>query len=148
MREQLFFPKINTEKIERVKTLIDNIAESTDGDFNDELKELECITGKSHQSIDFVEYWGWTDLDSLAEKTLMPEPPYVKDLTPKEVKEIVLIIKECLVTVEENKAEYYIELLHKSLSLPNVIEFVMQDIDVERIAQNIFEAASRSVIQL
>lgn len=148
MREELVFPKINTENLEIVKTLIDTIAESADGDCDDELKELEDITGKRHQSTEFVEYWGWTDLDSLTEKALMPEPPCVKDLTKKEVTEIILIIKECLVTVEDNKAEYYIELLHKSLPLPNVIEFIMQDIDAEKIAQNMLSAARSSVIQL
>lgn len=148
MREELVYPEIETENFEIVKNLIDYIAESTDVDVEAEIKKLEHITGKRHEPNEFLEYWGWTDLDSLVEKTLMPEPPCVKDLTKKEVTEIVLIIKECLVTVEDNKAEYYIELLHKSLPLPNVIEFIMQDIDAEKIAQNMLSAARSSVIQL
>ncbi len=148
MREELVYPEIETENFEIVKNLIDYIAESTDVDFEAEIKKLEHITGKRHEPNEFLEYWGWTDLDSLVEKTLMPEPPCVKDLTEKEVTEIVLIIKECLVTVEDNKAEYYIELLHKSLPLPNVIEFIMQDIKAEKIAQNMLSVARSSVIQL
>ena len=148
MREILNFPPKRQEQFENVKRLIDSIAEKVNADCSMELAELSQITGKQHNAIDFAEYWGWTDLDSLAEITLTPEPPCIRDLTRNEIEEIITMIKECLMIGEENKAEYYLELLHKSLPLANVIDYIMSEEDITKIAENMLLAATNSVITL
>lgn len=148
MREVLSFPQIDKASIETVKKLIDCIADKTDSDCNAELAELSRITGKRHSASDFAEYWGWTDLEQLAEKTLMAEPPSVNDLAQNEIEEIVEIIKECFVSGEDSKAEYYTELLHKSLPLANVMGYIMSEDDVTSITQAMITASSDGVICL
>ena len=147
MRDILNLPQIDTSKLEEVKLLIDNIAENV-ADCNEKMKALEQITGKQHDAMEFAEYWGWTDLDTLAEKTLLPEPPYVPDLTHEEVAEIVKIIKENLMTGEDAKAEYYVALLHRSLPLADVMRYVMSNGSSEEIAGRMMQAAKSSVILL
>lgn len=148
MREILNFPQIDRQKLEAVKTLIDNIAENPNGDCSNELSELSHLTGKTHEPLEFAEYWGWTDLDTLAKIALLAEPPCIRDLTKSEIEEIVSIIRDCLISVENSKAEYYIELLHKSLPLTNVTGYIMSGNDVAEIADRMITAASNSVILL
>lgn len=82
MREILDYPHIEMSKLEVVKNLINCIAETTpDENYSGKLSELNRITGKLHEAIEFAEYWGWTDLDTLAVKVLTPEPPYINNLT-------------------------------------------------------------------
>ncbi len=148
MRESLEFPQIDMQKLETVKKLIVQIADaSLNNDCNKALNELNLITGKIHDVTEFAEYWGWTDIDTLAKKTLIAEPPRICDLTKEEMKEIVIIIKTCLIS-DENKAEYYIELLHKSLPLTNVTKYVMSEKDETAIVNDMVSAASNSVIVL
>lgn len=148
MRDALDYPQIDMQKLEAVKKLIDKVADpSFNNDYNEALNELNRITGKSHEVTEFAEYWGWTDIDTLAKKALIAEPPRIGDLTKEEMKEIVTIIKTCLIS-DENKAEYYIELLHKSLPLTNVIEYVMSEKDEAAIVNDMVLAASNSVISL
>uniref|UniRef100_UPI004055FEB3 hypothetical protein n=1 Tax=Agathobacter sp. TaxID=2021311 RepID=UPI004055FEB3 len=147
MREILHFSEIDREKLEAVKELIDCIAEEP-GSSSDELEQLSCITGKIHEPSEYAEYWGWADLDTLAETALLPVPPYVRDLTKQEIKEMVSMIKECLISGEDGKTEYYKELLHKSLPLANVMSYILSGNDAGRIAEDMMEAASKSVIIL
>lgn len=148
MREVLNYPQIDTSKMETVKKLIENIAKKTDGDDSRELMELNRITGKTHSAMEFFEYWGWTDLDTVAEMALTAEPPCIRDLSRDEVKEVVSIIKPCLISGEDSKAEYYMELLHKSLALTDVLRYIRFDEDEETIADNMIRASSESVIAL
>lgn len=147
MREILNYPQVDIEKIDSVKNLIDSIAEHPNGNISYELNELSRITGKTHTGMEFAEYWGWTDLNTLAEKSLVPEPPCVRNLTKDEIKEIVSIIKSAIIS-DENKADYYMELLHKSLPLPNVFEYIRLEDDEETITNNLIRASSSSVIVL
>lgn len=148
MRAVLEFPKIEEEKLELIKELIDNIAENIEEDCSEELNKLNSITGKEHKKLDFAEYWEWTDLDTMAQLALTPEPPCIRDLSETEMEEIVGIISDCLISGEENKAEYYIELLHKSLALVNVLDYVMAEDDTKKIVENMRKAASNSTIVL
>lgn len=149
MREILSDPHIEMSKLEAVKILINSIAETTpDEDYSGKLNELNRMTGKKHEAIEFAEYWGWTDLDTLAVKTLTPEPPYINDLTKNEIVEIVSITKTCLLSGEDNKADYYMELLHKSLPLTDVMRYIMSGKDEETIANDMIKAASKSIIIL
>ncbi|MCD7992021.1 MAG: hypothetical protein LUK37_09715 [Clostridia bacterium] len=149
MREILNYPPIEKTKLETVKTLINSIAEAApDENCSRELSELNRITGKLHEAIEFAEYWGWTDLDTLAEKVLTAEPPYINDLTKDEIAEIVSMTKTCLLSGEDNKADYYMELLHKSLPLTDVMRYIMSEKDEETIVNDMMKAASNSVIIL
>lgn len=149
MREILNYPPIENTKLETVKTLINSIAEAApDENCSRELSELNRITGKLHEAIEFAEYWGWTDLDTLAEKVLTAEPPYINDLTKDEIAEIVSMTKTCLLSGEDNKADYYMELLHKSLPLTDVMRYIMSEKDEETIVNDMMKAASNSVIIL
>ncbi len=145
MREELKLPQIDNTKLETVKGLIDNIAESINSDCSRELEELSHITGKTHQLMEFAEYWGWTDLDTIAETALMPQPPCMRDLTRDEVAEIVSLIRDYEISCEDAKAEYYMELLHRSLVIADVMTYIMSGDDVEETADKMMKAASSSV---
>lgn len=147
MRDILYFPQINNSRLEKVKHLIDDIADDIK-ECTEKLQELEQITGKHHEAIEFAEYWGWTDLDTLAEVTLMPQPPCIRDLTLEEVTELVEIIANSLVEGEDVKAEYYLEVLHRSLALTSVVDYVMSDGTAVQIAERMMQAAKSSVILL
>ena len=147
MREILNYPQVDRKKLEKVKNLVESIAASN-GDCSHTLSELGHITGKNHTQMEFAEYWGWTDLDTLAEKTLAAEPPCIRDLTKDEIKEIVSIIKKCMVSLDDNKAEYYMELLHKSLPLTDVVDYIELEEDEETIVNHMLRASSSSVIAL
>ncbi|MBO5033897.1 MAG: hypothetical protein J6D08_18825 [Lachnospiraceae bacterium] len=148
MRKVLEFPQIDEQKLEFVQELIDSIAEKVDKDCRGELNRLNSITGKEHTAVEFAEYWGWTDLESLARITLTPEPPCIHDLTKTEIEEIIAVIKDCLISVEDDKADYYIGLLRKSLPLTNVMDYIMSGDDIKRIADDMISAASSSVVAL
>ena len=122
------------------------IANNLDKDCTNELNELQSLTGKSHSVEEFAEYWGWTDLDSLAKITLMPEPPRVSDLDRSELEIIIGIIKESFLSGEDGKGEYYIELLHKSMSVPDVMNYIMSGQDVQAIADKILSAKNNVIL--
>lgn len=147
MRKILEYPQIKNENLDVVKNLIDSVVENPNGDGSYELQELNRITGKTHTLSEFGEYWGWTDLDSIAKKVLTPEPPYVRNLEKDEIIEIVSIIKSTIIS-DDNKAEYYIELLHKSLSLPDVLKYIRLEDSEETITDNLLHASLNSVITL
>lgn len=147
LRKELEFPEIDFSIMDKVKELIEAIAEPEE-DVNEKLTELNLLTKRQHSAEEFIEYWGWTDLDILAQIILTPEPPYIRDLKKDEIVEVIKIIKECLNSGEDNKAQYYEELLHRGLSLPNVMTYVMSEEKLELVAEKMMEAASKGVILL
>jgi len=58
------------------------------------------------------------------------------------------MIKDSFESGEDNKADYYIELLHKSLPLSNIIDYIMSGDSIEEIADKMAKAVSNSVIAL
>ena len=146
MRKILEIPPINENDIDKVSKVIDIIANNLDKDCTNELNELQGLTGKSHSVEEFAEYWGWSDLDSLAKIRLMPEPPRVSDLDRSELEIIIGIIKESFLSGEDGKGEYYIELLHKSMSVPDVMNYIMSGQDVQAIADKILSAKNNVIL--
>lgn len=146
MRKILEFPPVNEDDIDKVSKIIDIIANNLDKDCKNELNELQNLTGKLHSVEEFAEYWGWTDLDHLARITLTPEPPCVSDLDRTELEIIIGIIKESFISGEDDKGEYYLELLHKSMSVPDVIDYIMSDQDVKTIADRILSAKNNVIL--
>lgn len=146
-KEALKLPQPDKSKMDVVKSIIEKIAENV-GDKDASLKELGDITGKKHDETEFAEYWGWTDLDTLAEITLMPETPYISNLEKDEVMEIVKNIKEAMVSCEDAKTAYYTEMLKKSLGVSEIIGYIMTDSALENIAEELIKASKTSVIVL
>lgn len=145
MRKELEYHEPDKTKLETAKTLIDSIANG-EGDTEKALNELGKITGKQHSQTEFAEYWGWTDLDTIAQQALM-EPPCVRDLTRDELIEIISITREAM-TDSDSKMTYYMELLHKSLPLADVLKYIMSPDDCEKIADDMLLAARQGVILL
>ena len=148
MRNVFDYPRIDRSKIDTVKHLIDCIAKGGNQNFQQDLQQLNRITGKTHTETEFFEYWGWTDLDALAEQALLPEAPCVRDLSKEELQQIISVIKAAMLALDDHKAEYYMELLHKSLPLADVQRYIRLEDDNETIAGNMLNAAARSVILL
>ncbi len=146
MRKILEFPQINENDIDRVSKVIDIIANNLDKDCRNELDELQNLTGKQHSAEEFAEYWGWTDLDILARITLTPTPPCVSDLDRKELEIIIGIIRDSFISGEDDKLEYYTELLHKSMSIPDVMDYIISDQDVQTIADRILSAQNNVIL--
>ncbi|MBD5090068.1 MAG: hypothetical protein HDT30_14895 [Clostridiales bacterium] len=147
MRTELEFPIIDFSKIEEVKELIDAIAENMK-DHSKELEKLNSITNKQHSAEEVAEYWGWTDLDILAQVTLTPEPPCIRDLEKEEIAALIKIIKESFINGEDNKTEYYVELLHKSLPIVDVMKYIMTDENPEVLAEKMIAASLNEIILL
>lgn len=146
MRKILEFPQINENNIDKVSKLIDLIATNSDKNCSKELNELQGLTGKSHTAQEFAEYWGWTDLDRLARITLTPEPPCVKDLDRAELEEIIRIISDSLISGKDDIAEYYKELLHKSMSISDVMSYIVSGQDVKTIADKMLSAKNNVIL--
>ncbi len=145
MRKILEFPPIDENDIEKVSKIIEIIAGNLDKDCRNELDELQSLTGKPHSAEEFAEYWGWTGLDSLARITLTPEPPCVRDLDRTELEIIIGMIREFLISGEDDKAEYYVELLYKSMSIPDVMNYIMSGRDVQTIADRMLSAPNQVI---
>lgn len=145
MRKELEYHEPDKTKLESVKTLIDLVANG-EGNMETALNELGKITRKQHSQTEFAEYWGWTDLDTIAQQALM-EPPCVRDLTRDELIEIISITREAM-TDSDSIMTYYMELLHKSLPLADVLEYIMRSDDCEKIADEMLLAARQGVILL
>ena len=135
MRKALEFPRIDEGKLDAVEALIAAIADKEPGTAGAELEDLAALTGKVHTDVEFA------DLDTLARLTLTPEPPCIPDLSREELVELVEIIQHCSVTGREWAMRYYTALLRRSLSLPNVMDFVASGEDVEVIAEKLLQAA-------
>lgn len=148
MRKELEFPQVDEGKLEMVKKIIDYITDKETGNCRKEIAELSKITGKEHNGMEFAKYWSWTDLDTIALTAITPVPPCIKGLERSELIILITIIKDSLENGEDNKADYYIELLHKSLPLSNVIDHIMSGESIEEIADKMAKAASNSVIAL
>ena len=141
MRKELDLPRIDDSKLDEAEALIASIAAREPGTAAAELEALSALTGKLHSEVEFLEYWSWTDLDTLARLTLAPEPHCVPDLTWEETLELVRRIQNCSVTGQEWAMRYDLQLLRRSLSLPNVMDFVASGEDVEVIAEKLLQAA-------
>ncbi|NMM61907.1 hypothetical protein HBE96_04225 [Clostridium sp. P21] len=148
MRKELKFPEIDESKIAYVSRLIDFIAENGTEDYHNELLELNLITDKKYTGIEFAEYWGWTSLDIISKQALTPNPPCILDLSKNEIMEMIGIIKSHFENGEDVEAEYYTELLHKSLSLSDILHYVMLNGEPEQIADKMLEDSRNNIISL
>ncbi len=148
MRKELIYPKPDAEKLELAEELIEQIANG-EGDIAEALRKLEELTGKRQDETEFSEYWSHTDLEVLAEETLVQEAPLVQDLTREELIEIVSVMTDAFYNGEDGKLSFYENLLYKSLSLPYAIDYIMQlDGTSEELADQMLSDAKTGNILL
>ena len=148
MRKELEFPQIDKDKITVVGELIDAILDKGAGEYQKELDELNRITGKEHDVVEFAEYWGWTSLEMISKQLLIPDPPCIRDLTKEELVEIVKISLDNLIKGEDADLEYYVALLKRSLPLSDVMKYLMGGGSSAEIAERMLNAAKEDVICL
>lgn len=84
-------------------------------------KRLIAITGNNKLDIeDFREYWGWTSLETVARKALMP-PPEKTELTDEQIKEIVTNVTSL---EEEEQMDWYLDFLEINTGLDNLTDYI------------------------
>lgn len=149
MRKELEYRRPDKDRLERAKGLIEQIAGPEEDETTVEaaLDELGKLTGRPHVRTEFAEYWGWTDLDSIAEQSFV-QPPCVSVLTREELIEIIAIMKNAIVNCEDSEMEYYAEVLHRSLPLADVFGHIDLEKDNAQIADEMLASAKSGVIRL
>lgn len=122
---------IDEAKLPEVMDIIEDAAELMDKrDYNSDAavrskleeyqKRLIAVTGNDKLEIEaFREYWGWTSLETVARKALMP-PPDKTEVTDEQIKEIVTNIT----SLEEEETDWYLEFLEINTGLDNLSDYI------------------------
>lgn len=122
---------IDEAKLPEVMDIIEDAAELMDKrDYNSDAavrskleeyqKGLIAVTGNDKLEIEaFREYWGWTSLETVARKALMP-PPDKTEVTDEQIKEIVTNIT----SLEEEETDWYLEFLKINTGLDNLSDYI------------------------
>nr|WP_318683814.1 hypothetical protein [uncultured Acetatifactor sp.] len=123
--------RIDETKLSSVMEIVEQAAElMSEKDCNNDEKakldlekfqqELREITRNNKIQIrDFREYWGYTDLETVAKKALMPSVSK-SDVSDKEIKEIIMNILE----YEEAEMDWWLEYLTLNTGLPNLTNYI------------------------
>lgn len=83
-------------------------------------QELRKIAGNEKIQIkDFQCYWSYTNLETVAQRALMP-PPSKSDVTNTQIKEIVLRILD----YEEAETDWWLEYLKINTGLDNLTDYI------------------------
>lgn len=122
---------IDEAKLPEVMDIIEAAAELMDKrDYNSDAaiiskleeyqKRLIAITGNDKLEIeDFREYWGWTSLETVARKVLMP-PPEKTEVTDEQINEIVTNI----MSLEEEEMDWQLKFLEINTGLDNLTDYI------------------------
>lgn len=122
---------IDESKLPEVMDIIEDAAELMDKrDYNSDAavrskleeyqKRLIAVTGNDKLEIEaFREYWGWTSLETVARKALMP-PPDKTEVTDEQIKEIV----KNITSLEEEETDWYLEFLKINTGLDNLSDYI------------------------
>lgn len=110
-------------KLKKVMDLIDKLAEPDDSDDIAHLElEIREITGKSDLSAnECKEYWGWTSLEELAKRFLLPTPQ-AQGLSDEEL--AIIVEKIANVEYSESEMDYQLDVLAKETGLINVSDYI------------------------
>ena len=123
--------QIDKTKLSSVMEIIEQAAElMLEKDLNNDEKaksdlekfqqKLREITGNNKIQIrDFQGYWGYTNLETVAKKALMP-PVSKSDVSDEEIKEIVLNILEH----EEAEMDWWLDYLTLNTGLSNLTNYI------------------------
>lgn len=142
-RKELRPPDINEELLPVVEELIESISVQLEEgcfDINEENKiifddaeaaeeinikaiKLKELFKKDIKVMEFYHYWNHSSLEDVAKELLMPEPPYLKDIT---LEELIEVINEffTLEHIEAFYEPYYIKLLEKSFGLNDISDYI------------------------
>ncbi|MDE6727735.1 MAG: hypothetical protein K2J80_07325 [Oscillospiraceae bacterium] len=143
---------IDEAKLPEVMDIIEAAAELMDKrDYNSDAvirskleeyqKRLIAVIGNDKLEIEaFREYWGWTSLETVARKALMP-PPEKTELTDEQIKEIVINI----MSFKEEEMDWHLEYLKINTGLDNLTDYIFypdlvgldRNADLEQIADKI-----------
>ena len=110
----------DSSKIKEISEIIEKIADLLHDDGNKNeiniLKSrLENITGKENIDVDnFRDFWEFTNVESLAERLLMPDAQKL-NLSDERITEIIK--KICLCDYSEAETDYWLEVLEKETGL-------------------------------
>ena len=110
-------------KLKKVMDIIDKLAEPDDSDDIARLElEIREITGKSDLSAnECKEYWGWTSLEELAKRFLLPTPQ-AQGLSDEEL--AIIVEKIANVEYSESEMDYQLDVLAKETGLINVSDYI------------------------
>lgn len=110
-------------KLKKVMDLIDKLAEPDDSDDIARLElEIREITGKSDLSAnECKEYCGWTSLEELAKRFLLPTPQ-AQGLSDEEL--AIIVEKIANVEYSESEMDYQLDVLAKETGLINVSDYI------------------------
>ena len=110
-------------KLKKVMDLIDKLAEPDDSDDIARLElEIREITGKSDLSAnECKEYWGWTSLEELAKRFLLPTPQ-AQGLSDEDLD--IIVDKIANVEYSESEMDYQLDVLAKETGLINVSDYI------------------------
>ena len=110
-------------KLKKGMDLIDKLAEPDDSDDIARLElEIREITGKSDLSAnECKEYWGWTSLEELAKRFLLPTPQ-AQGLSDEEL--AIIVEKIANVEYSESEMDYQLDVLAKETGLINVSDYI------------------------
>ena len=116
-------------KLKKVMDLIDKLAEPDDSDDIARLElEIREITGKSDLSAnECKEYWGWTSLEELAKRFLLPTPQ-AQGLSDEEL--AIIVEKIANVEYSESEMDYQLDVLAKETGLINVSDYIFYPISI------------------
>lgn len=116
---------IGHTKLEKIRELIDEIADTQD---DHKIKELQELTGKAVTVEDCLEYWSWTTLEDLARSFLMPEPKY-EGLNDHQLAEIIQKIYTC--AYDEAETEFQLKVLEIETGLSNISDYIFYPDEVD-----------------
>lgn len=167
-RKELQPPDINEELLSIVEELIDSIdvqleedgfyineedeiafyENKTAEEINAKLVQLKKFAKKDISAMEFYHYWNHSSLEDVAKELIMPEPPYLNDITKEELTEVINEFFT-LENIEDFHESYYIELLEKSFGLNDISNYIfypdLKGIEDEplKIAEKIIEDSKK-----
>ncbi len=104
--------------------------------------ELRDLSGNSKIQIrDFQRYWSYTDLETMARKTLLPVP-FKTHVTDGQIKEIVLHI----LTHKEAETDWWLTFLKINTGLDNLTDYIFYPVFVGLDAQATLEQIADKII--
>ena len=146
MEENLYCRDIQAQHLEQIKDWIECIAAGKEPEAEEALKKLNAFTGKQYDKEDFLEYWGWTDLHSLAQSIVQKPPHRLHGISLEQATELVCRIQNALCSGEEKQMTYYMQLLQESLPGADVLAVLNLEESAESIAKELLQSAQAVIL--
>src|SRR6266568_258392 len=138
LRPELLPPHVDQRRIDEISFEIERIAElvrhGERAEADQAIPAFNDRAGRDYGIPDFVEYYGWRNLEDFALEAARPAWPKVADITRAELAEIVRRVQ-----ATDPETEYYLLLLTANLPHPRMSELIfhppveLQDASAEEI---------------